>query len=109
MSSFIQRNRFLLLPWIIWTGFTVILCQIFAMFNPLPRVGGHRGGGPAALSPNLAGDVPCLVLFTWAELCVISHYQNLKNGISENFFTTADNEEQQQQQQQSEDLREGLG
>ena len=40
--------------------------------------------------PMLIGDLPGLVLFTWAELCVISHYQNIKDGIREDFFGNAD-------------------
>ena len=55
-----QRNRLLLLPWIIWTGMTVSLCLVWIGLT---------------LTPILTGDLLIIVLFSWAELCVVSHYQ----------------------------------
>lgn len=63
-----HRNRFLLLPWIIWTGLTMALSQVWMILTT---------------TPVLMGDLLVLVLFVWAEMCVISHYQNIRDGIHE--------------------------
>ena len=60
-SSLFQRARLLLLPWIIWTGTTVTLCLVWI--------------GLTLTSPMLTGDLLTIVIFSWAELCVVSHYQ----------------------------------
>jgi hypothetical protein len=65
----LQRNRFLLLPWIIWTGVTVSLCLVCIGLS---------------LTPILTGDLLVIVLFSWAELCVVSHYQGRKLPNSPN-------------------------
>ena len=63
-----HRNRFLLLPWIVWTGLTIALSQLWMILTP---------------TPVLMGDLLCIILFIWAELCVISHYQNIRDGVHE--------------------------
>lgn len=59
-----SRNRFLLLPWIIWNGLlTVMFCMFVAPARP-------------------QGRIFTTVIFIWSELCVISHFQNLRDEAS---------------------------
>ena len=59
------------------------------------------------------GDLLCVLLFIWAECCVVSHYQNLRDGVREDlvvarwttdggegFIITQQLQQPQQQQQQ---------
>ena len=34
-------------------------------------------------TPVLMGDILVVLLFFWCEMCVISHYQNLRDGVDE--------------------------
>ncbi|XP_059081052.1 uncharacterized protein LOC131878917 [Tigriopus californicus] len=55
------RNRFLLLPWIFWNGF--LTCVFLFLVTP----------------SRSQGSLLTLVFFAWTELCVISHFQNLRD------------------------------
>ena len=63
-----HRNRFLLLPWIIVTSSAIVICHVWMIVSK---------------GPVFMGDLFCVLGFIWAELCVVSHYQNLRDGVRE--------------------------
>ena len=66
-----HRNRFLLLPWILVTAVVIGLCHVWMILTK---------------GPVFMGDLFCVLLFIWAELCVVSHYQNLRDGVREDIL-----------------------